>query len=158
MLLRDPRSSGLLDPQADAVGRVLQPGIRATVDRALAWRAGGLRRVVFFLFHVMTMLVATVRTSAHEYFRETGTALDYDIVALWLPRPRDVKQMTPLSACGSRGRPLLRDSGPLACVARLRPVAGMAGSIPGRTAQRASFFRILSGLSSRSARFRLSRC
>jgi lipoteichoic acid synthase len=61
-------------------------------------RRGPLRRVVFFLFHVMTMLVATVRTSAHEYFRETGTALDYDIVALWLPRPKDVKQMTPLSA------------------------------------------------------------
>jgi hypothetical protein len=63
-----------------------------------AMRRGPLRRVVFFLFHVTTMLVATVRTSAHEYFRETGTALDYDIVALWLPRPRDVKQMTPLSA------------------------------------------------------------
>ena len=50
------------------------------------WRARGLRRVVFFLFHVTTMLAAIVRGSAHEYFRETGNALDYDIVALWLPR------------------------------------------------------------------------
>jgi lipoteichoic acid synthase len=64
----------------------------------VARRRGPLRRVVVFLFHVMTMLVATVRASAHEYFRETGTTLDYDIVALWLPRPKDVKQMTPLSA------------------------------------------------------------
>jgi arylsulfatase A-like enzyme len=59
---------------------------------------GPLRRVVVFLFHVTTMLAAIVRASAHEYFRETGTALDYDIVALWLRRPKDVKRMTPLSA------------------------------------------------------------
>ena len=58
---------------------------------------GPLRRAVVFLFHATTTLVAIVRGSAHEYFRETGTALDYDIVALWLPRPKDVKQMVPLS-------------------------------------------------------------
>jgi lipoteichoic acid synthase len=61
-------------------------------------RSGPPHRAVVFLFHVTTMLVVIVRASAHEYFRETGTALDYDIVALWLPRPKDVKQMTPLSA------------------------------------------------------------
>ena len=61
-------------------------------------RSGPLRRAVVFLFHATTTLVAIVRASAHEYFRETGTALDYDIVALWLRRPKDVKQMTPLSA------------------------------------------------------------
>jgi len=60
-------------------------------------RRGPLRRVVVFLFHVTTMLAAIVRGSAHEYFRETGTTLDYDIVALWLPRPKDVKQMMTLS-------------------------------------------------------------
>ena len=48
-------------------------------------RRGPLHRAVVFLFHVTTMLVAIVRASAHEYFRETGTALDYDIVALWFP-------------------------------------------------------------------------
>jgi lipoteichoic acid synthase len=63
-----------------------------------ARRRGPLHRTVVFLFHIATMLVAIVRTIAHEYFRETGTALDYDIVALWLRRPKDVKQMTPLSA------------------------------------------------------------
>src|SRR5215208_1849972 len=60
-------------------------------------RRGPLRRVVVFLFHVTTMLAAIVRGGAHEYYRETGTALDYDIVALWLPRPKDVKQMVTLS-------------------------------------------------------------
>jgi arylsulfatase A-like enzyme len=85
--------------------KLMRSDVFFNLGYALLWiglfgaaRRGPLRRVVFFLFHVMTMLVATVRTSAHEYFRETGTALDYDIVALWLPRPRDVKQMTPLSA------------------------------------------------------------
>jgi arylsulfatase A-like enzyme len=63
-----------------------------------AARRGPLRRAVVFLFHVTTMLVAIIRASAHEYFRETGTTLDYDIVALWLTRPKDVKQMTPRSA------------------------------------------------------------
>jgi lipoteichoic acid synthase len=60
-------------------------------------RRGPLRWVVVFLFHVTTMLAGIVRASAHEYFRETGTALDYDIVALWLPRPRDIKQIITLS-------------------------------------------------------------
>jgi lipoteichoic acid synthase len=63
-----------------------------------ATRRGPLRHAIVFLFHAMTMLMATVRVSAHEYYRETGTTLDYDIVALWLLRPKDVKQMTPLSA------------------------------------------------------------
>jgi lipoteichoic acid synthase len=56
-----------------------------------------LRRAVVFLFHATSVIAVIIRASAHEYFRETGTALDYDIVALWLPRPKDVKQMTPLS-------------------------------------------------------------
>jgi lipoteichoic acid synthase len=63
-----------------------------------AVRKGPFRRVVVFLFHVTSVIVATVRTSAHEYFKETGTTLDYDIVALWIFRPKDVKRMTPLSA------------------------------------------------------------
>ena len=39
-----------------------------------------------------------------------------------------------------RCRSLLLDFGPLARVARLRPVARMAGSIPGRNAQKGPFF------------------
>jgi lipoteichoic acid synthase len=60
-------------------------------------RRGPLRRAVVFLFHATSVVAVIVRASAHEYFRETGTALDYDILALWLPRPKEVKQMTPLS-------------------------------------------------------------
>jgi lipoteichoic acid synthase len=62
-----------------------------------ATRRGPLRHAVVFLFHVTTMLAAIVRGSAHEYYRETGTALDYDIVALWIFRTKDVKQMVTLS-------------------------------------------------------------
>ncbi|MDQ5829625.1 MAG: sulfatase-like hydrolase/transferase [Actinomycetota bacterium] len=86
--------------------KLMRSDVFFNLGYALVWiglfgaarRRGPLRRVVVFLFHAMTMLVATVRVSAHEYFRETGTTLDYDIVALWLPRPKDVKQMTPPSA------------------------------------------------------------
>ncbi len=48
---------------------------------------GPLRRTaVVLIFHLSTMLVVILTTCAHWYFRETGTTLDYDIVALWLPR------------------------------------------------------------------------
>ena len=49
-----------------------------------------LRRVVVILFHAMTMLVVIVTTFAHHYFWETGTTLDYGIIALWLPKFREV--------------------------------------------------------------------
>lgn len=58
-----------------------------------ATRRGPLCRVVVALFHAATILVALIRTSAHQYFRETGTTLDYDIVALWAPRFDEVKPM-----------------------------------------------------------------
>jgi len=51
---------------------------------------GPLRRVVVVLFHVVTILVVIVTTFAHQYFRATGTTLDYGIVALWLPQFREV--------------------------------------------------------------------
>src|SRR5829696_10028567 len=47
---------------------------------------GPLRRAVAVLFHLSAMLVLAVTTSAHQYFLETGTTLDYGVVALWLPR------------------------------------------------------------------------
>ncbi|MCA1740238.1 MAG: sulfatase-like hydrolase/transferase [Actinobacteria bacterium] len=58
-----------------------------------AMRRGPLCRVVIALFHAATILVALIRTGAHQYFRETGTTLDYDIVALWGPRLDEVKPM-----------------------------------------------------------------
>ena len=60
------------------------------------------RWAVMVLFHLSTMLVITVTTCAHWYFRETGTTLDYGIIALWLPQFREVMPVlayrVPLSA------------------------------------------------------------
>ena len=73
---------------------------------ALFWTAlftvtrhgGPLRRVVLVSFHLMTVLVVVVTTSAYQYFLETGTTLDYGIVALWLPRFGEV---VPVLASGT---------------------------------------------------------
>jgi lipoteichoic acid synthase len=56
-------------------------------------RRGPLRWVVVGLFHITTMFVVVVSTFAHQYFRQTGTTFDYDIVALWLPR---IDEITPI--------------------------------------------------------------
>jgi lipoteichoic acid synthase len=51
----------------------------------VAVRRGLLRQAMIVLFHVTTMLLVILTTSAYQYFRETGTALNYGIIALWLP-------------------------------------------------------------------------
>jgi arylsulfatase A-like enzyme len=58
-----------------------------------AARGGPLRWAVVVVFHIATMLVGLVRTCAHQYFQQTGTTLDYDIIALWLPRFDEIKPM-----------------------------------------------------------------
>jgi lipoteichoic acid synthase len=64
-----------------------------------AVRGGGLlRRVVVVLFHAVTMLLVIVTTFAHGYFQQTGTTLDYGVVALWLPKIREV---VPVLASGA---------------------------------------------------------
>jgi lipoteichoic acid synthase len=104
-------------------------------------KSGPLRRAVVFLFHATTMLVAIVRASAHEYFRETGTALDYDIVALWLPRPKDVKQLTPLSAWMLLGAALVyATSGPWLVSRALGRWRGWSARPLDGTPRRVSFF------------------
>jgi len=56
-----------------------------------ATRKGGvLRRAVVVSFHAITMLVVIVSTCAYQYFQETGTTLDYSIIALWLPQLKEV--------------------------------------------------------------------
>ncbi len=60
-----------------------------------AVRKGPLRWVVVFLFHAATILVVLVTTSAHQYLQETGTTLDYGILALWLP---ELKRVVPVLA------------------------------------------------------------
>ncbi len=62
-----------------------------------AARKGALRRIVLILFHAVTVLVVIVTTSAYHYFQETGTTLNYGIVALWLP---ECKQVLPVLANG----------------------------------------------------------
>ena len=58
-----------------------------------AVRRKPLRWALVFLFHAVTIFMAVVRACAHQYFRQTGTTLDYDIVALWGPRFEEVKPM-----------------------------------------------------------------
>ncbi|MDQ4004273.1 MAG: hypothetical protein M3259_10615, partial [Actinomycetota bacterium] len=59
-----------------------------------ATRGGRLpRRAVVVLFHAATMLMVLVSTSARQYYQETGTTLDYDVVALFLPDPGQVLPM-----------------------------------------------------------------
>ncbi len=49
-----------------------------------------LHRAMVVLFHVTTMLLVIVTTSAYQYFQETGTALNYGVIALWLPKFMEV--------------------------------------------------------------------
>jgi lipoteichoic acid synthase len=56
-----------------------------------AARRGPLRWVVVFLFHAVTGLVVVVSTCAYQYFQETGTTLDYDTIAEWLPKFNEIE-------------------------------------------------------------------
>ena len=58
-----------------------------------AARSGPLRKAVVVHFHVTTILVVLVNTCAYQYFKQTGTALDYGVIALWLP---DLKEVMPV--------------------------------------------------------------
>jgi arylsulfatase A-like enzyme len=110
-------------------------------------RRGPLRWVVVLLFQVTTMLAAIVRAGAHEYFRETGTTLDYDIVTLWLRRPKDVKRMTPLSAWVLLAVVLFyATSGPWLVSRALGRLRGWPAGVPDGMPRRTSFFLTPLGL------------
>ncbi len=49
-------------------------------------RRGMLKWVVVVLFHAVTILAVIAGTVAHQYFRETGTTLDYSMIAEWIPK------------------------------------------------------------------------
>jgi lipoteichoic acid synthase len=130
--------------------KLMRSDVFFNLGYALLWiglfgvvRRGPLRWVMVFLFHVTTMLAAIVRASAHEYFKETGTALDYDIVALWLPRPKDVKYMITLPP---RARVLLAVAlfystlGPWIVFRALGRLRGWPAVAPDGMPRRASFF------------------
>ncbi len=50
-------------------------------------RRGASRWVVVGLFHLSTLLVALITTSAYQYFKVTGSTLDSDYIYLWLYSP-----------------------------------------------------------------------
>jgi lipoteichoic acid synthase len=60
---------------------------------AAAPRKGPVRRSVVVLFHTVTVLVVVVVTSSYQYFKLTGTAINYGVIALWLP---DLKEVAPV--------------------------------------------------------------
>ena len=88
------------DHRLTRILKLMRSDISFNLGYALFWlgllataRRGPLRWAVVFLFHATTMLLAMVRTSAHQYFKETGSTLDYDIIALWVPRFDELKPM-----------------------------------------------------------------
>jgi lipoteichoic acid synthase len=71
---------------------LIRSDIFFNVGYALLWiglfaaaRRRPLHRAVVVLFHAVTILVVLVNTCAYQYFQQTGTALNYGIIALWLP-------------------------------------------------------------------------
>jgi len=51
-----------------------------------------LRWAVVILLHATTILVMTISMSAYQYFKQTGTTLDYGVIALYLPRVNEIMQ------------------------------------------------------------------
>ena len=60
---------------------------------AAAPRRGPVRRSVVVLFHATTVLLMIVVTSSYQYFKLTGTVLNYSVIALWVP---DLKEVAPV--------------------------------------------------------------
>jgi len=60
---------------------------------AATTRGGPLRWGVLVLFHATAILVVMVKTIAYQYVQQTGTTLDYTIIALWLPRAGEIGPM-----------------------------------------------------------------
>src|SRR5947209_1787733 len=69
---------------------------------AAAPRKGTVRQSVVVLFHATTVFLVILDTSAYQYFKVTGTALNYSIIVLWLPDLTEVGPVltgsVPLSA------------------------------------------------------------
>ncbi|MGI9048954.1 MAG: sulfatase-like hydrolase/transferase [Rubrobacteraceae bacterium] len=59
----------------------------------VAARRGPLRWLTVFLFHVATVAVAVATTSAHLYYQETGSTLDYGIILYSIGTPADISNI-----------------------------------------------------------------
>ena len=97
-------ASVLSQPGLSVTFDLMQSAIFFNLGYALLWiglfaaaRKESLRRAVVLLFHAATILVVLVTTSAYQYFKETGTTLDYGIIALWLP---NFEEVVPIIAHG----------------------------------------------------------
>ena len=102
-------ASIISQPGIDITLGLMQSDVFFDLGYVLLWvglfaalRRGLTRRVVVVLFHVVTMLVVLVNTCAYQYLQQTGTALDYGTIALWLPEFKEVAPVltgsVPLSA------------------------------------------------------------
>lgn len=54
---------------------------------------GSLRWAVVVLFHILTIFLVLASTCAFQYFKVTGTTLNYSVIALWLPQLDEVMPM-----------------------------------------------------------------
>src|SRR4028119_1764952 len=73
---------------------LMQSDLLFTVGYVLLWvglfalaRRRASRWIVVGMFHVVTMLVALITTSAYQYYKVTGSTLDSDYLYLWLASP-----------------------------------------------------------------------
>jgi lipoteichoic acid synthase len=77
--------------------RLLRSDLLFDLGYALVWiglfaaSRGVLRRVVVVLFHTSAILVVVLESCAYQYFRTTGTTLDYPIVAYYLTKPGEAE-------------------------------------------------------------------
>jgi len=81
----------------DVVGQ-LRSEILFDAGYVLVWiglfavaRRGIPRMVVLVLLHASAILVVVISTVAYQYFRDTGTVLDYSVVAYYLAKPGEAK-------------------------------------------------------------------
>ena len=70
------------------------------VGFALLWiglfalaKGGFRRKLVVVFFHVSAVLVAAITTSAHKYFQETGSTLDFNIIVYSLTKWGEIKDV-----------------------------------------------------------------
>ncbi|MDQ4064231.1 MAG: LTA synthase family protein [Actinomycetota bacterium] len=76
---------------------LMRSAVFFSLGYALLWiglfavaKRGPLRWAVVGLFHATTVLVVIVTTTAHQYFLENGTTLNYGTIAEWLPKFQEI--------------------------------------------------------------------
>jgi hypothetical protein len=82
-----------------AVG-LMRSDLLFNVGYALLWvglfalaRRGYLRKLVVVFFHASAVLVAATTTSAHQYFQETGSTLDFNTIVYSLRKWGEIEDV-----------------------------------------------------------------